>query len=301
MQDLNDLYYFVQVVDHGGFAPAGRALHVPKSKLSRRIALLERRLSARLIQRSTRRFAVTELGRAYYAHCKAMLVEAEAAQTVIDSAREQPCGTVHVSCPVALLHAHVGAMIVEFVAKYPSVNVELVGVNRAVDLLAEGIDLALRVRPLPLQNTDLAMRVLAHASQCLVASPKLIKTRGEPQSPADLTGWPSLGHGSAGEDHVWKLLGPNGAEAAQHHTPRLISTDMVTLRDAAVAGIGVVQLPTLMIREPIAAGDLARVLPDWAPRRETIHVAFPTRRGLIPAVRGLIDHLADRFSILGEL
>jgi len=230
-----------------------------------------------------------------------MLVEAEAAQTVIDSAREQPCGTVHVSCPVALLHAHVGAMIVEFVAKYPSVNVELVGVNRAVDLLAEGIDLALRVRPLPLQNIDLAMRVLAHASQCLVASPKLIEVRGEPKSPADLTGWPSLGHGSAGEDHAWTLLGPDGAEAIQHHAPRLISTDMVTLRDAAVAGIGVVQLPTLMVREHIAAGELARVLSDWAPRRETIHVAFPTRRGLIPAVRGLIDHLADRFAAIGEL
>jgi DNA-binding transcriptional LysR family regulator len=301
MQDLNDLYFFVQVVDHRGFAPAGRALGVPKSKLSRRIAALERRLDVRLLQRSTRRFAVTELGQAYYAHCKAMLVEAEAAQTVIDAVRDEPCGTVRVSCPIALLHAHVGRMVVEFAAKYPGINTELIGMNRAVDLVAEGIDLALRVRPLPLQDSGLAMRVLAHAAQYLVASPALLKTQGEPRSPVELTSWPSLGYGPPVDGHIWNLLGPNNAQAAQHHTPRFVTSDMVTLRCAAVAGIGVVQLPALVVRDQLASGQLTRVLPDWAPRHETIHVAFPTRRGLIPAVRGLIDHLAKNFSNLGEL
>ena len=112
MQDLNDLFYFVQVVDHQGFAAAGRALGIPKSKLSRRIAALESRLGVRLLQRSTRRFAVTELGAMYHARCKAMLVEAQAAQEIIDSTRSEPCGTVHIACPIALLHARVGTMIV---------------------------------------------------------------------------------------------------------------------------------------------------------------------------------------------
>src|SRR4249920_3445575 len=107
MQDLNDLYYFAMVVDHGGFAPAGRALGIPKSKLSRRIALLEERLGVRLIQRSTRRFAVTEIGQNYYAHCKAMLVEADAAQAAVEQTRSEPRGTVRLTCPVALLHARV--------------------------------------------------------------------------------------------------------------------------------------------------------------------------------------------------
>lgn len=300
MQDLNDLYYFVQVVEHGGFAPAGRALGVPKSKLSRRIASLERRLDVRLIQRSTRRFTVTDLGQAYYAHCKAMLVEAEAAQTVIDSARAELCGIVRVSCPVALLHTHVGRMIVDFVARHARVQVELVAVNRAVDLVAEGIDVALRVRPLPLQDSALAMRVLAHASQCLVASPALIREHGRPRQPVDLADWPSLSASSASR-HVWNLAGPDGARAAQHHTPRFVTSDMVTLRDAAIAGIGAVQLPVLMVREQVAAGLLERVLPDWAPQPETIHAAFPTRRGLIPAVRALIDDLARGFEAMGEL
>ena len=108
MQDLNDLYYFAQVVEHGGFAPAGRALGIPKSKLSRRIALLEERLGVRLLQRSTRRFSVTEIGQDYYGHCKAMLVEAEAAQEAIELTRAEPRGVVRLTCPVALLHARVG-------------------------------------------------------------------------------------------------------------------------------------------------------------------------------------------------
>lgn len=299
-QDLNDLYYFVQVVDHGGFASAGRALGVPKSKLSRRIALLEERLGVRLIQRSSRSFAVTELGQAYYGRCKAMLIEAEAAQTIIESTHAEPCGTVRLSCPIALLHAYVGPMLVGFAAQYPSVNIQLVGMNRAVDVVAEGLDLALRVRPLPLQDSDLAMRVLGYAAQCLVASPALLERHGMPDTPADLVSWPSLGYGPPADGHVWTLLGPEGAQAAQHHSPRFVTTDMLTLRQAAVAGVGVVQLPLMMVREQLANASLIRLLPDWAPRREIIHVAFPSRRGLIPAVRSLIDHLAEQFTTIEE-
>ena len=123
MQDLNDLYYFVQVVDHGGFAPAGRALGMPKSKLSRRIALLEERLGVRLIQRSTRRFSVTEIGQEYYAHCMAMLVEAEAAEEVIDEVAPEPRGVVRMSCPTALVCFQVGAMIARFMAANPRVEI----------------------------------------------------------------------------------------------------------------------------------------------------------------------------------
>lgn len=299
-QDLNDLYYYVQVVDHGGFAPAGRVLGMPKSKLSRRVGLLEDRLGVRLIQRSTRSFTVTELGQAYYGRCKAMLVEADAAQTIIESVHDEPCGTVRLSCPIALLHAHVGQMLVAFAAKFPRVTVELVGMNRAVDVVAEGIDLALRVRPVPLDDSDLAVRVLGYAAQCLVASPSLLERYDSQSSPVDLAGWPSLGYGPPLEGHVWDLLGPDGAEARQHHTPRFVTTDMITLRHAAEAGIGVVQLPAMMVREQLSNGSLVRLLPDWAPRREIIHIAFPTRRGLIPSVRELIDYLAGRFAAVNE-
>lgn len=296
-QDLNDLYYYVQVVDHGGFAQAGRALGVPKSKLSRRIGKLEERLGVRLIQRSSRSFSVTELGQVYYGRCRAMLVEADAAQTVIESTHAEPCGIVRLSCPIGLLHAHVGEMLADFAALYPGVSVQLTGINRAVDVVAEGLDLAIRVRPLPLDDSDLAMRVLGYAAQYLVASPALIERHGMPRSPVDLVPWPSLGHGPG---QAWTLLGGDGAQAAQHHEPKFMTTDMLTLRQAAIAGIGVVQLPAMMVRAELADGRLVRLLPDWAPRREIIHIVFPSRRGLLPSVRALIDFLAERFKPLEE-
>ncbi|MGP8474968.1 LysR family transcriptional regulator [Burkholderia sp. PR2] len=297
-RDLNDLYYFVQVVEHGGFAPAGRALNMPKSKLSRRIALLEARLGMRLIQRSTRRFTVTDVGQTYYAHCRAMLVEADAADEAIALLHEEPRGIVRVSCPVVLLDSLVGAMIAAFMVTCPRVEIHLEATNRRVDVVGEGIDVAIRVRPPPLEDSDLALRVLAERGQCLVASPALLRERGVPAVPADLTRLPSLDHGVPQAAHVWRLRGPDGAQAEIHHQPRLVTGGMLALRAAAVAGVGIVQLPTMMVRDEVARGELAIVLPDWAPRREIVHAVFASRRGLLPAVRALLDFLAERFAAL---
>ncbi len=148
--DLNDLFYFAMVVEHGGFSQAGRALAMPKSKLSRRIALLEERLGVRLIQRSTRRFSVTEVGQDYYRHCKAMLVEAEAAEEAIAMSRAEPRGTIRLACPIAILHARIGTMLADFLALHPQVTVQLDATNRRVDVVGEGVDVAIRVRPPPL-------------------------------------------------------------------------------------------------------------------------------------------------------
>lgn len=300
MQDLNDLYYFVQVVDHGGFAPAGRALGVPKSKLSRRIALLEERLGVRLIQRTTRQFSVTEVGQIYYEHCKAMLIEAEAAQDAIEATRAEPRGVVRLSCPIALLHAHVSAMLADFMVQHPHVTVQLEATNRRVDLVGEAIDIAIRVRPPPIQDSDLVMRVLAERSQCLVASPSLFDGRVIPAVPADLADWPSLALGTPQQSHVWNLFGPDGAHASLHHSPRFVTGDMMALSDAALSGVGIVQLPTMMISEQLALGKLIPLLPEWAPRREIVHAVFPSRRGVLPSVRALIDHLAEHFQALNE-
>src|SRR5688572_26046419 len=141
--DFNDLYYYAEVVNHGGFAPAGRALGVPKSKLSRRIAQLEDRLGVRLIQRSTRHFSVTEIGQSFYGHCKAMLVEADAAEEAIEVTRSEPRGIVRLSCPVTLLDAQVGDMIAAFMREHPHVELHLDATNRRVDVIGEGIDVAI--------------------------------------------------------------------------------------------------------------------------------------------------------------
>lgn len=299
MKDLNDLYYYVQVVDHGGFAPAGRALGMPKSKLSRRIAQLEERLGTRLIQRSTRRFAVTETGQTYYGHCKAMLVEADAADEAIALTHAEPRGIVRMTCPVALLDARIADMLAAFMAAYPRVEIHLEETNRRVDVVGEGIDVAIRVRPPPLEDSDLVMRMLAERGQCLVACPQLL-TGGIPQVPADLAGLPSMDLGLPQHEHVWHLIGPDGTQAAIRHRPLLVTRGMLALRAAALAGVGVVQLPSMMVREQIARGELVHVIPGWAPRREIIHAVFASRRGLLPAVRALLDFLAERFEALDE-
>lgn len=293
MQDLNDLYYFVQVVDHGGFAPAGRALGVPKSKLSRRIAVLEDRLDTRLINRSTRRFTVTELGLEYYRHCVAMLVEAEAAQEVIDRSRAEPRGVVRLSCPPGLIYFHVGQLLVRFMARYPHVKVEIDATSRRVDVIKEGYDMALRVRFPPLEDSGLAMKVLSKSPQRLMASRDFFDNHSKPESPDELANLPTLDFEQPESKHAWCLDGPDGAVAQVHHFPRLVTDDVFTLRQAALEGLGVVRMPLIVGGRDMVEGRLINVLPGWQPRGGILHAVFPSRRGLLPAVRALLDYLGD--------
>ncbi|SEU42478.1 transcriptional regulator, LysR family [Burkholderia cepacia] len=292
MDDLNDLYYFVKVVEHGGFTQAGRALDVPKSTLSRRIAALEAKYDVRLLQRTTRHFTVTETGREFHERCLAVLVEADAAREVIERRHAEPRGVVRVSCPTALLEYRVSELVARFMAIHPQVQVHLEATNRRVDLLSEGFDLALRVRFPPLEDSDLVMRVLADSPQRLVAAPHWLDGRAPLSDPAALAGAPSLDWGPA-RHHVWQLVGPNGEHAQLRHHPRFVTDDMHALRDAAIHGVGIVQLPCMVVENDLRDGTLVDVLPGWAPKGGVVHAVFPSRRGLLPRVRLLIDFLAE--------
>ena len=298
MQDLNDLYFFAQIVEHQGFAAAARVLGMPRSRLSRRLALLEERLGVRLVQRSTRRFAVTEVGREYHRHCVAMLVEADAAQESIDRSKAAPQGVVRVACPSAVLYFQVGAMIARFLAAHPKVEVQLESTNRRIDVIREGFDIAIRVRFPPLDESELVMKVLAESTQRLVAAPRVLEGFGRPLVPADIDMLPSLSWGSPHQSHEWRLKGPGEAEAAIRHHPRFVTEDMVALRHAALEGIGIVQMPTMVVIDDIKAGRLVEVLPEWAPRAGIVHAVFPSRRGLLPSVRALLDFLAADYAHL---
>ncbi|MCF1487959.1 LysR substrate-binding domain-containing protein [Pseudomonas sp. AA27] len=295
MFDLNDLYLYAKVVEHGGFAPAGRILGLPKSRLSRRVAKLEERLGVRLIQRSTRQFQVTEVGLEYYRHCLGMLEQAVAAEDAVERNRAEPRGIVRLASSTALLDSRLAPMLASFMAQCPVVELLVKSYNRRVDVIGEGFDLVLSVQHQPLESSELIMRRLAPSRQCLVAAPGLLAEHGRPMSPEGLQALPSLNWGANVQDASWMLVGPAGAEVAVRHRPRVVSDDLAVLREAALAGVGVVLLPEEAVRDDLAGGRLAHVLDDWAPREGEVVALFPSRRGLMPAVRKLIDYLADAF------
>ena len=297
MQDLNDLAYFVKVVDYQGFAPAARALGLQKSRLSRRIAQLEARLGVRLIQRSTRRFSVTDIGQSFYQHCAAMLVEAEAAQDVVEVIRAEPAGLVRIACPPGLIAYRMGAAIAQFMTAHPKVEIHLKAYSRPVDVIREGFDIVIQTgQPQP-TSASLVLRKLGEVSQCVVAAPALLEGRPALALPSDLAQLPIIAlsaHSAPGAaDRIeLHLVHGDGTTASVAVRPRLISDDLAALRAAALAGIGLVQMPNLMIQDDLAAGRLITVLPAWSSPNIDVSAVFPSRRGLLPSIRALIDHLA---------
>ncbi|ACL63214.1 LysR substrate-binding domain-containing protein [Methylobacterium nodulans] len=295
MRNLTDLYYFAKVAEHGGFSAASRVLDQPKSTLSRRIAALERDLGVRLIQRTNNRFALTEIGSAYVAHCQAMIAEAQAAQQVVENWRAEPTGTLRVSCPIALAQARVSEIVARFMIAHPGVSVRFIATNRTVDLIEEGIDVALRVRFPPLEESDLVMRVLSDSTQAIVGAPALLDRLGRPSAPEALAGMDALDLIRQDRNHVWHLTHQDGRSVAIPFAPRLVSDDMLTLRQAAREGVGVVRLPTYLVQAALDKGDLEAVLPAWTPRSGIIHAVLPSRRGLARATRLFVDSLVEGF------
>lgn len=299
MDDLNDLAYFAHVAEHGGFAAAERATGIPKSKLSRRIAALEAALGVRLIQRTTRRFALTDIGQRMLQHARAMLAEAASVQALAGEQTAAPRGTVRLSCPPALLQLGVGDMLARFLNAWPLVSVQLQATNRNVDVWQDGVDLALRVRaPGAALPQDEVVRPLALSPHVLVAAPALLTSAAPPATPAELARLPTLGLGNSPEEARWLLAGPEGARAEVALQPRLVADDMGALLCAALAGVGCAALPRLLAHEPLARGALQEVLPGWAPPPGLVQAAFASRQGMRPAVRQLLDALAAGFDAL---
>lgn len=289
--DLNDFAYFAEVVSHGGFAPAGRALHEPKSKLSRRIARLEERLGLRLIERSSRRFRVTDVGQAFYERCRAIQLEAEQAEALVAQAQSEPHGRIRFSCPTGMVEV-VSDMVRGFLQRYPKVQLQLLATDRPVDLIGERVDLALRVRAALTSDAELTMRSLGNSTRILVAAPKLANRIS---NVSDLDRLSLLATSDADVEVEWALESGDGKTASHRFYPRLGCEDMAVVREAAIAGLGVALLPWHVCLRSMEAGQLVQVLPDWQGQQGIVHLVFTTRRGLPPAVRALIDHMAASF------
>lgn len=292
MEDLNDLVLFASVVTHGSFSGAARALGIPKSRVSRRVADLEARLGVRLLQRSTRAVHVTDVGSAFYTHCESMTRAARAAFEVAEHAGEKPAGRLRVSCPVGVAHVFLGPVVPRFLREHPDVRLELDVTNRRVDVIGEGYDVALRVRS-TLDDSNLVVRTFGVSNQVMVASPEFVAAHGPFDTPASLQGVAALWLGSAaGERTRWRLTGPDGTAVDIDCQPVLATDDLYLLVLSAIAGVGVGQLPVNLCEEGLRDGRLVPLLSDHKLPTHQFHAVFPSRRGLVPAVRAFIEFLA---------
>ncbi len=292
MQDLNDLRFFAAVASNGGFSAAARALGLPKSRISRRVAALEAQLGVRLVERSTRRFKVTDVGHDVLRHARAALGEVEAIDEAVSRLKAEPQGLVRVSCPLDADRL-IGAALPAFLDLHPRLRVQVIVSNRRVDLIEEGVDIAIRVREVLDTDADLQLKIISRAGSLLVASPDFVEARGAPAAPGDLPGFPTLGHTDRPGLDRWVLISTTGEQADVAHEPRLSSSTFPILRQAACDGIGIASLPEYVCRDLLQSGGLVRVLPDWATRQGIMHLVFTSRRGLLPGVRAVIDFLAD--------
>ena len=301
MQDLNDMILFADVIEHGGFAAAGRAANLPKSRLSRRVARLEAQLGVQLLQRSSRKLSLTTAGERFLRHCIELRASAQAAFETVAQDQKEPHGTVRLSCPVTLAQGSVAELIPCFLALYPQVRVEMRILNRPVDPVEDGVDLALRVRPVIEDSATLVAKTFGNSRGVLVAAPALLARQGSVHEPADLARLDTLAMSMAEGRRGWRLQGPQGQWFEHAHEPRYVADDLIVLLEAAVAGVGAAMLPDYMCRGHLQAGRLVRLLPEWNPPPGILHAVFPARRALVPAVRRLLDFLAEHLKDDGLL
>jgi DNA-binding transcriptional LysR family regulator len=280
--DLGEIVVFTRVVQGGSLTAAALALGMPKSTVSRKLAELEARVGARLLQRTTRSAHLTDIGRVYYAHCLRIVGEIEEAQLAVAQLRSTPRGVLRITVPVAL--AMLGPVVAEYLALYPDVQVDMVATDRRVDLVEERFDLALRAGGSP--DSSLVARRLGVIRRRLVAAPKLAATLKRMEDPGQLGAQPCIVF--APEGQTWHLR--SGAKStAVDIRPRLVVNDYELLRSVARAGFGVALLPEHLCAEDLESGALVPVMSSWSAPEVPIFALYPSTRQLAPAVVAFLE------------
>jgi DNA-binding transcriptional LysR family regulator len=289
--DLNEMLVFARVVQAGSFTKAARALGMPKSTVSRKVSALEERLATRLLQRTTRKLSLTDEGRIYFAHCARIAGEIEDAERAVGSLQEAPRGLLRVTAGVNA--DFLGPIIGDFLERYPEVRIELLCTGRAVDLVEESFDLAIRSGALT--DSTLIARSLGSAAWFLVATPRYLERRGRPRSPEDLKKHDVLFFGAGPRAASLRL--ESGHRSMQVAVPaRMLVNDWDVLQAVAIAGQGIALLPAMRCVKDLRAGRLKRVLREWSAPPTPVHVLYPSTRQLPPKVRSFVEHLRDRMT-----
>lgn len=292
LDNLTGLVVFAKVVEEGGFSKAANSLGISKSSVSKQVSALEDHLGTRLLNRTTRRFSLTETGTLLYERCQRIVAEVDAAEREAGSLQSNPSGRLRISTGVSFGRLHLSKVLPDFLFEYPELSMELVLNDRRVDLVEEGYDVALRIGRL--EDSTLIARKLCPARQVTVASPDYLKKRGEPKHPGALPGHEHLAYSYLNEGLAWDFR-VDGRAQQYRIAPRLVTNNGDAILTMAEQGGGIAQIPTFIAGDSIRAGRLKPILRDFAAAPIGVYALYPNARNLPLKVRVFIDFLRKRF------
>ena len=289
LADLNEMIVFARVVRAGSFTAAAAELQMPKSTVSRKVSELEERLSARLLQRTTRKLSLTDAGRTYYDYCARIVGEVEDAERAVSTLQSMPRGRLRVTCGTNM--QFLAPILGDYLKRYPDVQLELLSTGRSVDLVEERFDVGIRAGALA--DSSLIARSLGVVRWFAVATPAYSKRRGRPRSPDDLAKHDVLLFGSSPDSATIRL--ENGSDTtALSVAPRAMVNDFDLLHDMVVMGLGVGLLPSFRSANEIRERKLERLLAPWSSPSTPVHVVYPSTRHVSPKVKSFVDYLQQR-------
>ena len=284
---------FTKVVEEGGFAAAARRLGLSRAQVNKLVIALENRLGVALLNRTTRKVAATPAGRAFYERARAILNDLAEAEAAVRDDGEEPRGDLKINAPMSFGTMHLAPALADFMLRHPQIRVQLVLNDRFVDPIAEGYDVTVRIAG-PIALPSLVDHRIVEVKRVICAAPALLRARGEPRAPQDLTTAPCLHYGALPSGNVWRLAGPAGPVDVRVNGV-LCSNNGEVLRDAALKGLGFALLPTFIVGAELRAGRLVTVLDAHQPPRLFLTVLYPPHRHLSARIRLLVAFFYERF------
>ncbi len=292
MDRMTGMVTFVKVVEAGGFAAAGRKLGISASTVTTQIQTLEERLGARLLNRSTRRVSLTEIGKAYHERCLHILADVDDADNVVHALHSSPSGILRLNASAAV-PVLLAPVITEFTSLYPEVKLNMTMTDHMVDLVEEGIDLAIRILPIP--DSNLVMRRVGSFRLLVCGAPSYFASHGTPREPRDLLNHNCLKYSFSAWGSDWRFNAPAGQNIV-HVSGNVESNSTNALKLAAVLGHGLVLMPDFLVKDEIRSGDLVAVLTEFCCPERAINAVYPHRHHLSANVRSFLDLVTKRFT-----
>ena len=295
MDRLASMAAFVKAAEVGSFAAAAEAIGISPQMIAKHVTYLEDRIGTRLLNRTTRRQSLTEIGRTYYERCKLVLADADWADSLAGEARAEPHGRLRINAPVSFGAKSLVPMITRYLRKYPGVDVDLVLNDRMVDLIEEGFELAFRIGPLT--DSTLTARAIAPFRLVACASPAYLRERGTPTAPSDLSDHECLGyaHWPGRTENEWIFTKDGRSHEVAHSRNHLQINNATGLLAAALEGFGVALLAVDLVREHLSSGRLVALLPGFVPPSRPMHLIFLPDRRQTPKLRSFIDAAVEEF------